>query len=262
MNIRKNLFLLALLLVTTMSKAQQSKSAFQQLTGRAVGAYVMPFDGASAFGLTLQPSGGGRRQSKLFAKRVANSQAGLQPKAPRKKESFNQFKVSKELPKPSLGVHFSPFYSLTRNPFNRDDKWTGVGGKLNVDYEFFLSRRLSIVAGVNYGRKWFDPYEGYDDKYQSHEYGGYVFSRFRFTNPERKLVFFAEAGFTASYEDFKGIDSDLIGDDDRFNLNFELGFGAEYKLSDKVSLNAVIGPSWAGSSGFQLNARLGARFRF
>lgn len=256
--IKTQLLVSALLLMNMAVVAQQSsKSAFQQITGRALNSYSTSFNGPASFGLSLTPNT--KQTARLHA---VNEYAQVGLNASREKVSFNQFKRADELPKSSLGVTFTPYYSLSRNPFDRNDTWRGIGGKLSVDYEFFLTNKLSVLTGFSYGRKWFKPFESTNDLYQSHEFGGYVLGRYRFTNTERRMVWFVEGGIGYANEDFKGIEARIIGDDDRSYLNYQIGLGTEYKLSDKVTLTGVIGHRWSHDKEIRrLNVKLGGRIR-
>lgn len=251
------IFTLCLLFVGITAKAQKlNPSAFSSIMGRSSSSYASSKHTYQSFGLSL--TGPKQKRQNSFKRREIN--LGLANPIKAVKLGQNKFKVSKEKPKPSWGFHVSPYYSQVGRAVFANRSF-GKGFTLGVDYEFFLSKRLSLLPGISYGRKW---YSWEDDRlsgYKTQELSAYLLSRFRFTNPDRKLVFFAEGSLAYTHEFSKGGQWDSwkkLND----HLNASLGIGAEYKLNDKVTFNAVLGPSWAGSSGFSVSAKFGLRLRF
>ncbi|MGB0523448.1 MAG: outer membrane beta-barrel protein [Flammeovirgaceae bacterium] len=170
----------------------------------------------------------------------------------------NDFQRSTALPQPSLGFNLTPYYQERNLGAGR--RWIGKGLTLGIDYEFFVSKRFSFLPGISYSRKWYE-YTGHDvDNAKQQDLSAYLLARFRFTNPDRKLVFFLEPSvmYSRQFRKYEGqSDWNSLG-----VLDVGLGIGAEYKLNDRITLNAVVSPYWTSEFGFSVEAKLGVRLRF
>jgi len=158
--------------------------------------------------------------------------------------------TARDLPRPTIGVYLSPFFHKVN--FNSE---RGVSAA--ADYEHFLSKRLSVLGGVEYLRRWTTNYDFVP--YHQQDVNIYIQSRFRFTNPDRKLAFFVAPSVMYSFRSMQVNGGDWNSIDNE--LRFLLDVGAEWKLSKKLRLTASIGPSWGGSNGFNIEPKLGLRIK-
>lgn len=252
----KKLFFIAIALVLCyQTKAQQvSTSAFSGIMGRNNDSFSKKYSKHQGLGFSLGPY---KKHKNAFSQRTIN--LGLHSKSVnRRPTTSNMFKLDKELPKSSIGFSLSPSYEKYNSPLpNRG--WVEKSFSLGVDYEFFISRRVSFLAGLNYERNWISAESNLSDDWKRQSIGISFASRIRFTNPARKLVFFGEIGGRWQREYLKQSNSDWNYDRDLLHLN--LGIGAEYKLSNKVSLTATVKPGYASSTGFQMGGNIGVRVK-
>lgn len=252
---KEQVVLVFLLMIQVGAKAQElNQRIFEETLGRSK-LEIKGSDGYhNTFGLSLRSM---NEKQQMFTQQKVNLGLSL-TESKTKLGSEKSSQHFSELPQGSWGINITPHY---RKIASLSGGTTIKGLTIGVDREIFLGKRVSLLPGIGYSRQHINYHADDSYDYDLQSFNVTLASRIRFTNPDKRLVFFFQSslGYNWDFRKYEGIDSwqDYGG-----RWTFDLGIGAEYKLTNQVSLTGVLSPGWGSVDGFKVNAQIGVRFRF